>query len=145
MLTKWDLKFIDQARLVADWSKDTNRKNGAIIVNDDNIVLSQGFNGFPIGCNDSVESRFERPQKYMFTEHAERNAIYFAARNGVSIKGSRMYMTMFPCSDCARGIIQSGIKKIIAPSPDVEHPIWGEHFKIAMVMFEEENVEVELY
>ena len=144
-MKKWDLKFIEQARLVADWSKDTNRKNGAIIVNDDNIVLSQGYNGFPIGCDDTVEQCFERPQKYMFTEHAERNAIYFAARNGVSIKGSRMYATMFPCSDCARGIIQSGIKKIIAPSPDVEHPIWGEHFKVAMVMFEEANVEVELY
>lgn len=144
-MKKWDLKFIEQARLVADWSKDTNRKNGAIIVNDDNIVLSQGYNGFPIGCNDEDTQRYERPQKYMYTEHAERNAIYFAARNGVSIKGTRMYATMFPCSDCARGIIQSGVKKIIAPAPDVEHPIWGEHFRIAMVMFEEANVEVELY
>ena len=145
MLTKWDYKFINQSKLVAQWSKDTNRKNGAVIVNDDNIVLSQGYNGFPIGCDDSIECRYERPQKYMFTEHAERNALYFAARNGVAIKGARMYMTMFPCSDCARGIIQSGIRKIIAPTPDVEHPTWGEHFKISLVMFDEANVEVELY
>ena len=144
-MDKWDKKFIDQAKLVATWSKDTNRQNGAIIVNDDNIVLSQGYNGFPIGCDDSVKARYERPQKYMYTEHAERNAIYFAARNGVMIKGSRMYATMFTCSDCARAIIQSGIKKIIAPAPDTEHPTWGEHFKIAIIMFEEANVEIELY
>ena len=144
-MKNWDLKFIEQARLVAEWSKDTNRKNGAVIVNADNIVLSQGYNGFPIGCDDSDKTRYEKPRKYMFTEHAERNALYFAARNGVSLKGSRMYMTMFPCADCARGMIQCGITKIIAPTPDVEHPTWGEHFKVALVMLEEANVEIELY
>ena len=144
-MNNWDIKFIEQARLVALWSKDTNRKNGAVIVNSDNIVLSQGYNGFPIGCDDRDKSRYEKPRKYMFTEHAERNALYFAARNGVSLKGSRMYMTMFPCADCARGMIQCGITKIIAPTPDVEHPTWGEHFKVAMVMLEEAGVERELF
>jgi len=144
-MNNWDLKFISQARLVAEWSKDTNRKNGAVIVNEDNIVLSQGYNGFPIGCDDSIPSRYIQPNKYLFTEHAERNALYFAARNGVSLKGSRMYMTMFPCADCARGMIQCGITKIIAPTPDVDHPKWGEHFRAAMVMLEEANVEIELY
>lgn len=110
-MNNWDIKFIGQARETAKWSKDTNRKNGAVVVNDDNIVISQGYNGLPIGCDDSVASRFEQPDKYLYTEHAERNAIYFAARIGVSLKGTRMYMTMFPCADCARGIIQCGIKK----------------------------------
>ncbi len=144
-MNKWDKKFMEQAKLVASWSKDTNRKNGAVIVNSDNIVLSQGYNGFPIGCNDAIESRYEQPVKYLFTEHAERNALYFAARNGVSLKGTRMYMTMFPCADCARGMIQCGITKIIAPTPDVEHPKWGEHFKVAIVLLEEANVEIEFF
>jgi dCMP deaminase len=144
-MNNWDIKFIGQAREVAQWSKDTNRKNGAVVVNDDNIVLSQGYNGLPIGCDDSIESRFVQPTKYLFTEHAERNALYFAARTGVSLKGARMYMTMFPCADCARGMIQCGLKKIIAPTPDVDHLKWGEHFKAAMVMLEEANVEIELY
>ena len=144
-MNKWDKKFMDQAQLVATWSKDTNRQNGAVIVNDDNIVISQGYNGFPIGCNDEIKSRYEQPMKYFFTEHAERNALYFAARNGVSLKGSRMYMTMFPCADCARGMIQCGITKIIAPTPDVDHPKWGEHFRVSMAMLEEANVEIELF
>jgi len=56
-----------------------------------------------------------------------------------------MYTTMFPCADCARAIIQCGIKKIISPTPDVNHEKWGEHFKAAMVMLEEAKVEIELY
>ena len=141
-MNNWDIKFIEQAKVVAEWSKDTNRKNGAVIVNKDNIVISQGYNGLPIGCDDSDETRFVQPTKYLFTEHAERNALYFAARIGVSVKGCRMYTTMFPCADCARGMIQTGITKLIAPTPDVDHPKWGPHFKAALVMLEEANVEV---
>lgn len=144
-MDKWDLKFIEQARLVSEWSKDTNRKNGAVIVTDDNIVVSQGYNGFPIGCNDNDKTRYEAPKKYFFTEHAERNALYFAARLGVSLKGTRIYVTMFPCADCARGIIQSGVKKVIAPIPDIDHHKWGEHFKASLLMLEEANIEVVLY
>lgn len=144
-MNKWDIKFIEEARLIAERSKDTNRKNGAVIVNDDNIVVSAGYNGFPMGCDDDVASRYEAPAKYFYTEHAERNALFLAARRGVATKGCRMYMTMFPCADCARGIIQSGVTKIIAPTPDVDHHKWGEHFKVALVMLEEAKVEVELY
>lgn len=144
-MNNWDIKFIEEARLVATWSKDTNRKNGAVIVNTDNIVLSQGYNGFPIGCDDSIKCRYEQPYKYLYTEHAERNAIYFAARTGVSLKDGIMYTTMFPCADCARAMIQSGIVKLISPAPDVEHEKWGPHFKAALIMLEEAKVEIELY
>jgi dCMP deaminase len=101
-----------------------------------------GYNGFPRGCDDSVASRYERPDKYLYTEHAERNAIYHAARHGVTLKGCSMYVTLFPCADCARGIIQAGIKKLYSPTPDVDHERWGIHFKTSLVMLEEANVEV---
>lgn len=144
-MTNWDIKFIELSRHISEWSKDTNRKNSAVIVDSDNIVISIGYNGFPRKCDDSILSRYERPDKYLFTEHAERNAIYHAARLGISLKGCSMYVTMFPCSDCARGIIQSGITKLITPEPDVEHHKWGEHFKAALQMFEEAEIEIILF
>jgi dCMP deaminase len=140
----WDNKFVELSNLVASWSKDTNTKVGAVIVDEDNIVLSMGYNGFPRGCDDSIECRYEKPHKYLYTEHAERNSLYHAARHGVSLKGCTMYVTMFCCSDCARGIIQSGIKRVVAPTPDVDHEKWGEHFKAAICMLEEANVEISL-
>lgn len=140
----WDNKFIELSNLVASWSKDTNTKVGAVIVDEDNIVLSMGYNGFPRGCDDSIECRYEKPHKYLYTEHAERNALYHAARHGVSLKNCSIYVTMFCCSDCARGIIQSGIKRVVAPTPDVDHEKWGEHFKAAIRMLEEAKVEISL-
>lgn len=144
-MTNWDLKFIELSRHIAEWSKDTNRKVGAVIVDNDNIVISMGYNGFPRGCDETIESRYERPDKYLFTEHSERNAIYHAARHGVTLKGCSMYVTLFPCADCARGIIQAGMTKLIAPTPDVDHEKWGDHFKAALTMLEESKIEVILY
>ena len=141
-MANWDERFHEMALLVASWSKDTNTKVGAVIVDQDNIVMSMGYNGFPRGCDDSIESRYERPMKYMFTEHAERNAIYQAGRHGVSLKNSTMYVTMFPCADCARAIIQSGITRLVVPNPDINHPKWGEDFKIAIIMLEEAKVKI---
>jgi dCMP deaminase len=140
----WDSKFVELSNLVASWSKDTNTKVGAVIVDTDNIVLSMGYNGFPRGCDDTKEDRYEKPIKYLYTEHAERNALYHAARHGVSLKGCTLYVTLFCCADCARGIIQSGITKVVAPKPDVEHVKWGEHFKAAIDMLNEANVEIKL-
>lgn len=141
-LTNWNQKFIALSKHIAEWSKDTNSKNSAIIVDSDNIVLSMGYNGFPRGCDDSIKSRYDRPDKYLYTEHAERNAIFHAARHGVSIKGCTMYVTMFPCADCARAIIQSGIETLVAPKPDVDHERWGPHFKASLVMLEEAGVKL---
>ncbi len=143
-MTNWDLKFIGLSRHVAEWSKDTNRKNSAVVVDSDNSIISIGYNGFLRGCDDSILSRYEQPAKYLYTEHAERNAIYHASKLGIPLKGCIMYTTMFPCSDCARAIIQSGIKKLISPTPDVEHEKWGPHFKASLVMLEEANVEIVL-
>ena len=141
-MTSWDKKFIELSNHISSWSKDTNRKVGAVVVDKDNIVLSMGYNGFPRGVDDSVESRYDRPDKYLFTEHAERNCLYHAARHGVSLKEGIMYLTLFCCADCARGIIQSGITKLVVPKPDLEHEIWGKQFQASVVMLTEANVEI---
>jgi dCMP deaminase len=144
-MEKWDKKFIKLSSHISDWSKDKNKKVGAVIVDSDNIVLSMGYNGIPRDCDDTDETRYERPIKYLFTEHAERNAIYHAARHGVSLKDCKMYVTLFPCADCARAMIQSGITKLIAPEPNLDHEVWGDHFKAAIQMMEEAKIEIVLF
>ena len=68
-MNNWDIKFIQLAKDIAEWSKDTNRKNGAVIVDSENAVVSVGYNGFPKGCDDNIPSRYEKPDKYLFFEH----------------------------------------------------------------------------
>lgn len=113
----WDIYFLKMAELIASKSKDRSTKVGAVIVGPDNEVLSTGYNGFPRGVDDDVDFRHERPLKYQWVEHAERNAIFNAARNGTMLKGSRLYLNTnaIPCTDCARAMIQSGIISVIGP------------------------------
>lgn len=144
-MTNWDKRFIDLTKHVASWSKDKSIGTCAVIVDDDNRIVSIGYNGFPSGCNDDIQERYERPLKYLYTEHAERNAIYNAARLGISVKGCKMYLMWFPCSDCARAIIQSGIKTLVCYKPNLEDSRWGEHFKVALEMFNECGVEIIYY
>ena len=96
----------------------------------------------PWGCNDDVDSRHERPTKYLWTEHAEKNCIFNAAREGKSLEGKTLYVTMFPCADCARGIIQSGISKVVTPKPNMSLEVWEESFKVSMEMFKETNIDL---
>lgn len=108
----WDELFMRHAYLIASKSKDTNTKIGAVLVRD-NIIISEGYNGIPRGVSDDVNVRDERPIKYFYYEHAERNAIYNCARNGVSTAGSTLYCVALPCADCCRGLLQSGVKSIV--------------------------------
>lgn len=114
MEISWEEYFRDLAFQVSKKSKDRSTQIGAVIVGSDNQIISTGYNSFPRGIDDYNESRHERPEKYFWFEHAERNAIYNAALNGVSTKGATMYLSCdIPCADCARGIINAGIKKIV--------------------------------
>ena len=109
----WDEYFIGIAMLAAMRSKDPNTQVGACIVNKDNIIVSTGYNGMPKGCSDD-EYPWERTgeaTKYPFVVHAELNAILNAA--GRDVRGSRIYVSLFPCNECAKAIIQSGIKEIL--------------------------------
>jgi dCMP deaminase len=140
--TDWDQRFIDLAEYIGNWSKDRSTKVGAVIVDEDKRVVSLGYNGMPVGFNDNIDSRHERPQKYAYFEHAERNSIYTAARNGSHVKGCTMYLKWFPCVDCARAIIQSGIKRVVCTKPDFEDKRWGDSFKLSYELLSECGVEL---
>jgi dCMP deaminase len=129
---------MDLCKVVSSWSKDkTPTRVGCVIVDDRNVVLSLGWNGFPRKVDDNKEERHERPLKYRWTEHAERNAIYNAASKGVALRGATLYSSYFPCTDCVRAIIQSGITKLIVTEPNWGDERWGDDFKIAKEMLDE--------
>ncbi|MBV9759705.1 MAG: hypothetical protein JO340_03985 [Acidobacteriaceae bacterium] len=135
--SSWDCKLMQLARFIATWSKDPTPV-GCVIAGASNEIRSTGYNGFPRGIDDSLDERLRRPAKYFWTEHAERNAIYNAARIGTPLEGCRMYLPWFPCVDCARAIVQCGIAELVAFEPDWEHATWGEHFRIAKDLFTEQ-------
>ena len=138
----WDARFMELAQFVGNWSKDRSTKVGCIIVGPNNEVRAIGYNGFPRGISDEDDEKHSRPAKYLWTEHAERNAIYHAALIGVALKGCRMYLPWFPCMDCARAIVQSGISQLVAFSPELEHPKWGNDFRSSIALLREAGVQV---
>lgn len=135
----WDQSFIDMAKGFAQRSKDPSTKVGAVIVGPDNEVRSLGYNCFPRGVNDNIPSRFDRPEKYKWFEHAERNAIYNAARVGIPLKGCHIYVSWIPCSDCARAIIQSGITALIVEDLSIPER-WRADFLVSIPMLREAGI-----
>ena len=112
----WDEYFMGVAYLSARRSKDPNTQVGACIVSQDNKILSMGYNGFPNGCSDedfpwNRESADPYDNKYFYTTHSELNAIL--NYRGGSLEGSKLYVTLFPCNECAKALIQSGIRTVI--------------------------------
>ena len=112
----WDEYFMGVAFLAAQRSKDPSTQVGACIVSQDNKILSMGYNGLPIGCSDDEfpwEKTDDTPDhsKYYYSTHSELNAIL--NYRGGSLEGTKLYVTLFPCNECAKAVIQSGIKEII--------------------------------
>lgn len=142
MSSHWDARWMDVARLAATWSKDRSRSVGAVIIDRRQHVVALGWNGFPRGINDDVGDRHERPAKYLWTEHAERNAIFNAAASGNATLGCTMYLVWFPCADCARAIIQAGIESIVAIEPDWGDPKYSADFAVVREMLSEAGVGV---
>lgn len=140
----WDERFLRLALSVGQWSKDRSRQVGAVIVDDSRSILAVGYNGFPRGVDDSINDRHARPEKYLWTEHAERNAIYDAARRGVALDGSTIYLPWYPCADCARAVIQSGITNLVACERDSNDATWDNHFRVSSLMLAEAGVCVRL-
>ena len=111
----WDEYFMGVAKMSALRSKDPNTQVGACIVSNDNKILSMGYNGLPRGCSDDefpwAREGAPLDNKYMYTAHSELNAIL--NYRGGSLDNAKMYVTLFPCNECAKAIIQAGIKTIV--------------------------------
>jgi dCMP deaminase len=109
----WDWYFAEIAEVVSSRSRDPSTRVGAVIVKD-RAIISTGYNGFPRGVNDNVPERYDRPEKYWWTVHAEENSIFNAGRSGISTAGATMYVVpLHPCVDCAKAIVQSGIREVV--------------------------------
>lgn len=141
----WDEYFMGIAKLSALRSKDPSTQVGACIVSPDNKILSMGYNGMPIGCEDddfpwNRESEDPFDNKYYYSTHSELNAIL--NYRGGSLEGTKIYVTLFPCNECAKAIIQCGIKKVIFEDDKYEDT---SSVKASKRMFDAAGVEYEKY
>ena len=142
----WDKYFFNLVDAVALKSKDPSSQIGAVIVNpESNAILSTGWNGFPRGVGDSIIRYEDRDTKYKLIVHAEQNAILNAARNGIKLEGSMLYVSFHPCHVCAASIIQCGIKEVKYKYNKEVEKRWGESFNIADTLFLEANIKVLSY
>jgi dCMP deaminase len=142
----WHEYFLGMAEYVSTKSKDTT-KMGCVIVGPNHEIRTTGYNGFCRGIDDSVELRHDRPEKYYWAEHAERNAIYNAARNGIPLEGTTAYISanVPPCADCTRALIQSGIVQIITRPMTNDNPKWQDSFKRSREMIAEARIDFGIY
>lgn len=132
----WDEYNMEFAIVASSRSKDPDTKVGAYICTKDNRPLSMGYNGFPPRMDD-FEYRWEKPEKYARVVHAEANAIYNALGSGVSIDGCKIYVTLVPCSGCAKAIISTGIKEVFYLNSRL-----GDDFDFTKEMMEECGVKL---
>lgn len=134
-------QYMEIAYATSRFSKDESTQVGAVIIGPTNEVRSLGYNGAPRGCSadDGVDARGRtRPEKYFWFSHAELNAITNAARVGVPLDGSTIVVTHPPCMDCARAIVQAGIKQVVAVRPAAEFAErWIEHTRRVQTLFSE--------
>ena len=137
----WIEKYMDLAANFASWSKDPSTRIGAVAVGRDGQILSQGYNGFPRGIADTKERLYNRLEKYKFVVHAEMNCIYNATLTGVSLRDSDLYVYGLPvCSECAKGVVQVGIKRVFMCYPEKISEKWKDSFNVTSEIFKEAGV-----
>ena len=146
--TKWDKRFLALAEHIAQWSKDPSTKVGAVIVDKDKRVVGMGYNGFPRGVEDTEKRYNDRPVKYAMVVHAELNAILNAKSSveGCTIYVWPQFVTDAPptCEECAKAIIQSGIKRVVGSNPGIrDGSAWTDGIKLAQQMYKEAGVIVD--
>jgi dCMP deaminase len=137
---KWNIRFLDLAKLVSSWSKDPSTQVGAVIADKNNRIVSIGYNGFPTNISDDDRLN-DRETKYKMVVHGEMNAILFANR---SLENCTLYTYPFmPCPRCGSMIIQTGIRKIVSfkDTPDR----WKSEFELSKKLFQEADIELILY
>ena len=141
----WDAYYLEIRRVVRVTSKDPNTQLGCVIVGPAHEIRSTGYNSFPRGIRDDVPERLKRPAKYLWIEHAERNAICNAARAGTATERCTVYVEIMPCMDCARAIVQAGIREVVVSAgrmAEYSSEYYDEHFSLVEVLFYEAGVKV---
>jgi dCMP deaminase len=138
---KWDRRFLELTREIAKWSKDPSTQLGCVVVGPDLEIRSTGFNGFPRGVEDHPSRYADRDLKLAIICHSEENAIMNAARIGVSLQGCDLYCGWLPCTRCARGIIQVGIKRVVIPVAEVPER-WRADFELSEKILTEAGVQI---
>jgi dCMP deaminase len=133
--------LLDHAIAAAAASPNKIRKVGAVLVAADTEIT--GCNAFPPGIK-ALPERAVGDNRFIWLEHAERTAIFEAARRGIATEGATLLSTYFPCTDCARALVQSGIKTLMTPRPDYDDPVWGESFRTSAAILAEGSVNVVL-
>ncbi len=144
----WARRFMGLCDHIAGWSEDRDFHVGCVIVAPgSNEVRAMGYNGLPRGVLANDDSRFDRAsgEKFHWFEHAERNAIYNAARAGTSVEGCIAYVNRFPCADCGRALIQSGISTVIAPQIPEADGALDHSFQVSAQMLKEAGVKVVVF
>lgn len=140
---KWDIRFMKMAMEVSSWSKDPSKKIGAVAVGENYRVLSTGYNGLPRGINDTDDRLNDRDVKYKYVVHAEKNCIYNACLNGISLAGATLYVYGLPvCSECAKGVIQVGINEVVIEESCFDKPKWNESFESTKELFNEAGIKI---
>jgi dCMP deaminase len=141
----WDEYYLNICKVVASRSKDPNTQVGCVISGPAHEIRSTGYNSFPRGIRDDIPERLERPTKYLWIEHAERNAICNAARAGTALEGCTIYVELMPCMDCARAIVQAGIREVVVCGERISQyssEYYDEHFRLVEVLFGEAGVKL---
>src|SRR3954451_22496537 len=134
----WDQYYLDICKVVAERSKDPNTQIGCVVIGPNHEIRSTGYNSFPRGIRDDVPERLVRPAKYLWIEHAERNAICNAARAGTATDGCTIFVEISPCMDYARAVVQAGIKHVVISAARMEEDsseYSNEPFGMAKVLF----------
>ena len=132
-------ELMDLAKAAALKSPNRVRQVGCALAIADGATRISACNTFPDGVRD-IPERHEGDGRFIWMEHAERNALYQAMRRGVATEGATMVTTLFPCIDCARAIVQSGVQRLCTPEPDFDEPTWGAAFRISRVILGEGGV-----
>lgn len=134
-VSKWDLRFMEMADLVAGWSKDPNKGVGSVIARGKKFV-SLGFNGIPSGIEDDPEI-LHSADKNLYMSHAERNAIDLSE---TSLEGCTLYASFYPCNECAKSIAQKGITRVVTRRPDMSITKYG--WQVTEYVFNKKGIEV---
>lgn len=133
-----DARLLSKAKEIATDSPDRSTKVGCVITDQNGEIITRGYNRMPKGIDDTIDARHERPIKYSWIEHAERNAIFDAARRGIALEGTTLYcgstLAGPPCAECCRALIEAGIKRVVGSVGDDDPNTWEARWRDSMMV-----------